>query len=196
MSDVLHRLQLTPTQLESIDRHKRFANTIRTAATRVPINDEMESLKQQLKAANDRADASAAVLAHTMLRLDDQVEIRAKLELTICRLRADNLILQKTAGVNPKIANIIDVVAKHYDTTREVIVSFQRGDGATLHRHVACYIACKITGMSLPEIGRAFNRTDHTSIMYARDKIAAAIETDTILAETIDALREKIKVSA
>ncbi len=196
MSDVLHFARLTPSQLSAIDRHKRFAETIRTAAKRVPINDTTEVLKQQLKDANERAAASEAVIAEMTQRMDAQIKAMDALELKLSCLRAENLVLQRATGINPSIANIIDLVAKHYGTTRELVLSNQRYDAIMLPRHIAQYLATQIvTTLSLTEMARVFRR-DHSSMIHARDKIAAAIETDPALVETINAIREKLKVSA
>ncbi len=191
MSDVLHRERLTPTQIEVTDRHRRFAETIRTAAKRVPINDATEILKQQLKDATERAAASDAALRHAKHQLAEQAKIIHDFELKIVGLHAGNVALQKMSGINPTIARIIDVVAEHYGTTRACIISNQRYSVLIPPRHIAVYLASQLTGFSLPAIGRAFNR-DHSSMLNARDKIIAALETDPALAETIKTIREKL----
>ncbi len=188
--NIIHRPSRTPTQAAIIDRHRRFADTIRTAARRVP--DATEILGRQLKEANERAALSAAMLANVEKLLSDQIRLNKDLELTVTGLRAEKLFLQKQTGINPSVASIIDIVAAHYGTTRECIISNQRYAYLMPPRHVAVYIACRNTGLSLPEMGRAFKR-DHSSMIHARDKITAAMQTDAALVETINAIQEKLK---
>jgi chromosomal replication initiator protein len=40
------------------------------------------------------------------------------------------------------------------------------------------YIAWQLTGASLPQIAREFGKKDHTTAMYARDKIADLMDSD------------------
>lgn len=191
MSDVLHHARLTPTQAAATGRHRRFLDAIRATAALVP--DKTEILERQLKDANERAAASEAVLIEMTQRLDAQIKDKDRLELKLSCLRAENQVLQRATGINPSVANIIDVVAKHYGTTRELILSNQRYAGIMLPRHVAAYIASQtVTTLSLTEMGRVFKR-DHSSMIHARNKIIAALETNTELAETINALREKLR---
>ena len=48
------------------------------------------------------------------------------------------------------------------------------------------YIASELTGASLPQIAREFGKKDHTTVMYARDKIADMMDAD-------EAFRNKIR---
>lgn len=193
MTDVLHRERLTETQAASIERHKRFLSTIRTTAARVPINDATEILKQQLKNANERAASSEAVIAELTQRMDAQIRAKERLELQFKCLRAENIVLQRATGINPSVAAVIDAVAQQFGTTRELILSNQRYASIMRPRHVAAYLACQVvTHLSLAEIGRVFNR-DHSSMIHARDKIAAELETDLALAETVETIRGNLK---
>ena len=190
---IIHTPKLTPTQAAIIDRNKRFADTIRATAQRVPINDAMEILKQQLRDANDRAATAEAVLAEATQRIDDLIHSKQMLEIQISRLVAENDALQKARGINPSIASIVDTVAEHYGTRRELILSNQRYAEIMRPRHVAVYIACQVvTNLSLTEIGRVFKR-DHSSMIHARDKIIRAMEADPIFAETVNMLLGKIR---
>ena len=45
-------------------------------------------------------------------------------------------------------------------------------------RHIAMYLACELTGNSLPHIAREFAKKDHTTIMYARDKVKNQMAVD------------------
>ena len=62
----------------------------------------------------------------------------------------------------------------------------RRDQRVTLPRQIAMYIAWQLTGASLPQIAREFGKKDHTTAMYARDKIADMMEAD-------EAFRNKIR---
>jgi chromosomal replication initiator protein len=54
------------------------------------------------------------------------------------------------------------------------------------------YLACDLTDMSLPDIGEAFSR-DHTTVMYARDKIRQLLHTDAYFNENVNSLIARVK---
>jgi chromosomal replication initiator protein len=77
-------------------------------------------------------------------------------------------------------------VAKHYAISIKEMEAQRRDQRVTLPRQIAMYIAWQLTGASLPQIAREFGKKDHTTAMYARDKIADMMEAD-------EAFRNKIR---
>lgn len=67
----------------------------------------------------------------------------------------------------------IEDVARQTGTTPEQIVGPRRSAPLVKIRHAAIYLAWRNTNLSLPVLGRAFNR-DHTSILYALNAVKAA----------------------
>ena len=45
-------------------------------------------------------------------------------------------------------------------------------------RQIAMYLACELTDNSLPQIAREFQKKDHTTVMYARDKVKNQMSID------------------
>ncbi|HRO03916.1 MAG TPA: helix-turn-helix domain-containing protein, partial [Terricaulis sp.] len=60
-------------------------------------------------------------------------------------------------------------------------------------RQVAMYLACRLTQASLPDIGQRFGGFDHTTIMYARDRIAELAGKDAALMAEIDTIIRAIR---
>jgi chromosomal replication initiator protein len=58
-------------------------------------------------------------------------------------------------------------------------------------RQIAMYLACEMTGQSLPQIGRSFGR-DHTTVLHARRTIANLIERDAYWADQVDQARARV----
>lgn len=67
-----------------------------------------------------------------------------------------------------------------------------RQKGFTLARHVGMYLAQKLTGCSTVDIGRHFGR-DHTTVMYAADKVAAELKSDARMAAVVGALSAQLR---
>jgi chromosomal replication initiator protein len=77
-------------------------------------------------------------------------------------------------------------VAKQYGISVKELEAQRRDQRVTLPRQIAMYIAWQLTGSSLPQIARDFGKKDHTTAMYARDKIADMMEAD-------EAFRNKVR---
>ncbi|OGS07632.1 MAG: hypothetical protein A2270_06755 [Elusimicrobia bacterium RIFOXYA12_FULL_51_18] len=84
------------------------------------------------------------------------------------------------------------VVADKYGMDRKDFKSPRKTEAIAFPRQIAMFLACDLTEMSLPEIGDSFNR-DHTTVMFARDKIKQLVHTDPYFNEVINQLISKIK---
>jgi chromosomal replication initiator protein len=69
-------------------------------------------------------------------------------------------------------------VAKFYGISIKEMEAQRRDQRVTMPRQIAMYIAWQLTGASLPQIAREFGKKDHTTAMYARDKIADLMDAD------------------
>lgn len=89
--------------------------------------------------------------------------------------------LETTATrVPPKdiIARAIDVVAKESGLTPDVILSPLRTREAVAARQKGLYLAYRLSGKSLPEIGRRFSGRDHTTVLHAVRKMETMADSD------------------
>ncbi|MFA6434392.1 MAG: chromosomal replication initiator protein DnaA [Elusimicrobiales bacterium] len=84
------------------------------------------------------------------------------------------------------------VVADKYNLDLKDFKSPRRNEAIAFPRQVAMFLACDLTELSLPEIGAAFNR-DHTTVMFARDKMKQLVHSDPYFNELINLLISKIK---
>ncbi len=90
------------------------------------------------------------------------------------------------------VEDIQNIVAHEYGVTVDEIKSKQRSERLAFPRQIAIYIACEITTLSLPEIGKKFNK-DHSTIIHARDKIKHLLNSDPFFSEKINNLINRIK---
>lgn len=61
------------------------------------------------------------------------------------------------------------------------MVSERRTAKVVWPRQIAMYLACILTTRSLPDIGRRFGGRDHTTVLYAREKVKARRLVDAAL---------------
>jgi chromosomal replication initiator protein len=85
------------------------------------------------------------------------------------------------------------VVARHYGMTTQQLLERTRRHAIARPRQVAMFLACRMTHASLPDIGQRFGGFDHTTIMYARDRIAALAEQDINLKTELEGIARAIR---
>jgi chromosomal replication initiator protein len=66
--------------------------------------------------------------------------------------------------------------AEYFGIKRADIISDKRDQIFSYTRHIAMFLTRELTNMSLPDIARAFNRTDHTTVLHACKKVNKLLE--------------------
>lgn len=94
------------------------------------------------------------------------------------------------------IDDIKAAIAKHFKIAPETLVGRRRTSAIALPRQVAMYMARMLTNMSLADIGTAFGKRDHTTVIHGCDKISELVKTDAELKAMIDRIIEEIKEAA
>ncbi|HIT34011.1 MAG TPA: chromosomal replication initiator protein DnaA [Candidatus Faecousia intestinigallinarum] len=89
--------------------------------------------------------------------------------------RAIDDMFKNEGNALPTPSLIISQVCKFYSLDESVIRGTLKSKGVTEGRQVACYLIRKLTNLSLPDIGKEFNR-DHTTILYAIRKVELALK--------------------
>ena len=84
------------------------------------------------------------------------------------------------------IGKIKETVAGAHGLTVKEMDNGRRDQRLAAPRQIAMYIATELTNYSLPQIARDFGKKDHTTVMYARDKIKEQMQRD-------EAYRNKIR---
>ena len=101
--------------------------------------------------------------------------------------------LSESAERRITVQLVIKVVARHYNMTPQVLLERTRRHAIARPRQVAMYLACRLTHASLPDIGQRFGGFDHTTVMYARDRIADLVEKDATVKAEIEGLMRAIR---
>lgn len=87
---------------------------------------------------------------------------------------------------------VIRAVCESYHIPPEKLAGRSRSKDVVLPRQVAMYLLREDINASLPQIGAALGGRDHTTVMYACDKIAEKMEKDENLRQQIIRIREKV----
>ena len=99
-------------------------------------------------------------------------------------------LLPQRSDVQPQ--KIIELVAREWQTTVEALLGRDRSQKIAQPRQVAMYLLRKETDASLPQIGEVLGGRDHTTVMYAIDKIASDIETKTDLRKRVVNIKQQL----
>lgn len=89
---------------------------------------------------------------------------------------------------------IIDSVSRYFNLSVEDILSKKRTKELVFPRQISMYLCRTLTDMSYPDIGKAFNGRDHTTVMYACEQITKQVETNTELKHIMEELKKNIVV--
>lgn len=90
------------------------------------------------------------------------------------------------------ISNIQRAVAEYYGITVEVLKGKNRSKNVAFARQVAMYLSRMLTDESFPNIGLEFGGKDHTTVMYAYEKIADELKDNNQLKEIINEIKTKL----
>ncbi|MGV3553459.1 chromosomal replication initiator protein DnaA [Rhizobium sp.] len=125
----------------------------------------------------------------------NQLIFRLSFEPTLSMERVDELLAHLVGAGEPKRVRIEDIqriVARHYNVSRQELVSNRRTRVIVKPRQIAMYLSKTMTPRSFPEIGRRFGGRDHTTVLHAVRKIEELITNDQKLGHEIELLRRLI----
>lgn len=95
------------------------------------------------------------------------------------------------AGLTPE--EILKAVAEHYNLKLEEIRGAGRRKEVVIPRQIAMYLIREMTHASLPEIGQFFDGRDHTTVLYAIQKIQESLDNDSSLQQAIKNIKERLR---
>lgn len=195
----------TPQQLEWNERlSSRLLSGITTEIKRPNLETRIAILRQKRDSINfDIGDDVLAFIAEGI-----QTNVR-ELEGSLFRLVAycsmhsvtpsiaiakellsDILVAGKDVSVN--VNTIKKMVGKHFNIRMEDFNSKRKTQSVAWPRQIAMFLTTDLTDLSLPEIGREFNR-DHSTVVHARDTVKEKINTDPFFAAEINQIILDIK---
>jgi chromosomal replication initiator protein len=93
---------------------------------------------------------------------------------------------------DPEPAQVMDMVARAFNLSREELLSRNRSKKIALPRQVAMYLMREMGNASLPQIGETLGGRDHTTVLYACEKVADMIERDDLFRRQVHQIRDQI----
>lgn len=90
------------------------------------------------------------------------------------------------------ITQIQYIVCARFNISRIELLAERRTAAIVRPRHIAMWLAKKLTTRSLPQIGRQFGGRDHTTVLHATRKIDAERAINAELAQLLDELEAEL----
>ncbi len=95
-------------------------------------------------------------------------------------------------GASLSVLDIQTAVCLEFGVAQIEMTSDRRAKDVARPRQVAMYLAKRLTRKSLPAIGRCFAKKDHTTVMWAVNRITALITEDPVFALRVTALEARL----
>ncbi|EJF76164.1 chromosomal replication initiator protein DnaA [Bartonella birtlesii] len=199
-----------PAELESLDLRvrSRLQGGVALEIEAPDYEMRLKMLQQRLKVAQQDdsmlsiSDDILEYIARTVLGSGRDIEgafnqllFRQSFESDLSLERIDELLGHLTRSGEPKRIRIEEIqrtVARHYNVSKQDLLSNRRTRTVVKPRQVAMYLAKMLTPRSLPEIGRRFGGRDHTTVLHAVRKIEDLICGDQTLAKELELLKRLI----
>lgn len=199
-----------PWELESLDSRvrSRLQGGVAIEMDGPDYDMRLEMLKRRLDCARQddtSLDIPGDILSHVARNVTasgrelegafNQLLFRRSFEPQLSIERVDELLGHLVNAGEPRRVRIEDiqrVVAKHYNVSRQELVSNRRTRVIVKPRQIAMYLSKTLTPRSFPEIGRRFGGRDHTTVLHAVRKIEELISGDTKLSHEIELLKRLI----
>ncbi|MGE3182765.1 MAG: chromosomal replication initiator protein DnaA, partial [Phycisphaerae bacterium] len=90
------------------------------------------------------------------------------------------------------IGEILDIVAAHYRVHVREIIGRKRTRTVSLPRHIAMYLARRLTNMSLGEIGAHVGGRDHSTVLHAEQTIEREMVQNLELKHLLDVFSKRL----
>ncbi|WP_026088190.1 chromosomal replication initiator protein DnaA [Bartonella rattaustraliani] len=199
-----------PAELESLDVRvrSRLQGGVALEIEAPDYEMRLQMLRQRLEVAQQDdnmitiSDDILEYIARTVLGSGRDLEgafnqllFRQSFETDLSLERIDELLGHLTRSGEPKRIRIEEIqrtVARHYNVSKQDLLSNRRTRTVVKPRQVAMYLAKMLTPRSLPEIGRRFGGRDHTTVLHAVRKIEDLVCGDQTLAKELELLKRLI----
>ena len=91
-------------------------------------------------------------------------------------------------NVVPRVLDIQRAACRYFGIRLSELLSRRREKEIVMVRHIAIYVAFKLTFKSCLEISQAFKLWDHSSAIHAKEKIGALLDTDDAVRAAVAAI--------
>jgi hypothetical protein len=174
---------------ESNTRRLRLVGSEQNTGDSAPTTDGELTAKQAAAFAALVAESNQSAVAHALDHMSAE-QLRGVAIALATQVNAAENATGEVADVGPDgiCAIAVATAAQSFGTTRDAVLSADRHRAVTDARTVAM-TAARRGGMTLPSIASYFGK-DHTTVMYAQNKVANNPRLNAVCSRIVDQLEE------
>jgi chromosomal replication initiator protein len=101
-------------------------------------------------------------------------------------------LLRQTEKKEVTIEEIIKTVSSQFNIKISDIKSQKKNKNLVMARQVCMFLAREMTSASFPDIGEKVGGRDHSTVIYAHNKVKKLVEQDKTLRETLEEIQETL----
>jgi chromosomal replication initiator protein len=120
---------------------------------------------------------------------------KSPLDLDTAREALQDVFTNSDASGTITVAQILRVVQDFYHLKPRDILARSKVRSIVLPRQIGMFLARELTQLSLEEIGAHFGGRDHTTVLYARDRIETLRQKSPQVQSDIQAIRSRLSAS-
>lgn len=113
-----------------------------------------------------------------------------KVDMEMCREALKDYLVQECDDIS--VDEIIDCACKYFNVQKSEVVGKRKNKEVVVPRQIAIYLINEFTNIPLSLIGSYFGGREHTTVMYARDKISALINTDVKIKTAVNDIKAMV----
>ena len=87
---------------------------------------------------------------------------------------------------------VLSAVAGYYKISRDDLIGKSKKKEIVIPRQICCYLMCEMLSLPLISIGNVLGGRDHTTILYARDKVVEMCRVNDRIAKDVDDIKNII----
>lgn len=91
------------------------------------------------------------------------------------------------------VQDVINMVTSEFSITAKDLIGKSRTQKISLPRQIAMFLSRQYTDHSLEDIGKHFGNRDHTTVLYAVDKIKTRTKSDKMLSDLLQRLSNRLE---
>ena len=156
----------------------------------IEIDDDLEEV---LNLISEKITDNVRLLESALVRLVGfSKSLDEHIDLAFAKRVIKDVIANDNSAITPE--KIKNAVAKHFKIKVSDLEGKSRKRTLAYPRQIAMYLCRELTDYSNVRIGGIFGNRDHSTVMYACDKIRYDIETDEELKKEVQSIMDSIKI--
>jgi chromosomal replication initiator protein len=196
-----------PNELKKVEERLRSRFASGVVADLMPPDLEMRIAILKSREVEENVNVPDEVIRYIAERVSSNIrELRAVFRTVVAKssvlglplsiLLVEETLRSTTGPQKPQeitIQMVQDEVCAVYGIRKDELVGRRRERRIVGPRQVAMYLARDLAGKTLMEIGEAFGKKDHTTVLHSCSKVESDLKTDSTLKENVERLRIRLR---